>query len=95
VAGSASNSDGCDQYKNGHISCLWEEVMPILHNKNPNRGRESTTVTATVYSHDVYTELYAEETRKQVKLNTVLMQAKKCLHGLTIMASSFFIVCMS
>jgi len=33
--------------------------------------------------------------RKQVKLNTVLMQAKKCLQSLTVLASSLFIVCMS
>jgi hypothetical protein len=36
-----------------------------------------------------------QEQRKQVKLNTVLIQAKKCLQGLTALASSLFIVFMS
>ena len=61
----------------------------------PNGGSESTTVTATISSHDVYTKLYAEETRKQVKLNAVLIQAQKCLQGLTVPTSSLLIVCMS
>jgi len=53
--------------------------MPILHNNNTNGEREFTTVTATISSHDVYAKLYEEETRKQVKLNIVLIQAKTCL----------------
>ena len=55
--------------------------MSILHNNNSNGGRKSTTVTAITSSHDVYTQLYAEETRKEVKLTTVLIQIQKCLQG--------------
>lgn len=69
--------------------------MPILHNNNPNGGSKSTTVTAIMSSHAVYTQLYAEETRKEVKLTTVLIQIQKCLQGLTVLAYSLFIVCMS
>jgi len=39
----------------------------------PMEAGSLTTVTATISSHDVYTKLYAEETRKQVKSNTVFI----------------------
>jgi hypothetical protein len=55
--------------------------MPILHSNNPNGGRESTTVTATISSHDVYTKLYAEETKEASQIEYGLDASKEVSTG--------------